>query len=113
MEGSEAIHQLGTVPGDPPTVGALHQALLADVDPSDLRYVADAAEAEAMVRRGEAQTAYLLPATTVGRIRDVVDAGRRLPEKSTYFWPKPRTGMVIRPLDLAERTMTGRPVPAS
>ncbi len=96
MEGSEAIHQLGTVAGDPPTVGALHQALLTGVDPSDVRYVADAAEAEAMVHRGDAQTAYLLPATTVGRIRDVVDAGRRLPEKSTYFWPKPRTGMVFR-----------------
>jgi uncharacterized protein (DUF1015 family) len=32
----------------------------------------------------------------VDRIRLVVDSGRRLPEKSTYFWPKPRTGMVFR-----------------
>jgi uncharacterized protein (DUF1015 family) len=96
MEGSEAIHSLGTVSGHPPTVGALQEQLLEGVDPADVQYVADAALAETMVRRGDAHTAYLLPATTVERIRAVVDSGRRLPEKSTYFWPKPRTGMVFR-----------------
>jgi uncharacterized protein (DUF1015 family) len=96
MEGPEAIHSLGTVSGHPPTVGALQEQLLAGVDPTHVRYVADAATAEAMVRGGDADTAYLLPATTVERIRGVVDGGRRLPEKSTYFWPKPRTGMVFR-----------------
>ena len=29
-----------------------------------------------------------------------VERGERLPQKSTYFWPKPRTGMVMMPLDL-------------
>jgi uncharacterized protein (DUF1015 family) len=96
MAGPEALHSLGTVSGYPPTVGALQEQLLAGVDPTDVRYVADAATAEAMVRGGEADTVYLLPATTVERIRGVVDSGRRLPEKSTYFWPKPRTGMVFR-----------------
>jgi uncharacterized protein (DUF1015 family) len=96
MEGSDAVHLLGTIPGEPPTVGALHSGLLAGVAAGTVRYVADAGEAEAMVRRGEGAAAYLLPATTVERIRGVVDSGRRLPEKSTYFWPKPRTGMVFR-----------------
>ena len=96
MEGSDAVHLLGTIEGEPPTVGALHTGLLASVDGANVRYVADAGEAEAMVRRGEGSAAYLLPATTVDRIRGVVDSGRRLPEKSTYFWPKPRTGMVFR-----------------
>ena len=32
-------------------------------------------------------------------IRAVIDRGDRLPRKSTYFWPKPLTGMVIRPLN--------------
>jgi uncharacterized protein (DUF1015 family) len=96
MDGSDAVHLLGTIAGEPPTVGALHAGLLAGVAADDVRYVADAGEAEAMVRRGEGTAAYLLPATTVDRIRGVVDSGRRLPEKSTYFWPKPRTGMVFR-----------------
>jgi uncharacterized protein (DUF1015 family) len=96
MDGSDAVHLVGTVAGEPPTVRALHAGLLADVDASTVRYVADAGEAEAMVRRGEGAAAYLLPATSVDRIRRVVDSGGRLPEKSTYFWPKPRTGMVFR-----------------
>jgi uncharacterized protein (DUF1015 family) len=96
MDGADAVHLLGTIAGEPPTVGALHAGLLAGVAGADVRYVADAGEAEAMVRRGEGAAAYLLPATTVERIREVVDSGRRLPEKSTYFWPKPRTGMVFR-----------------
>jgi uncharacterized protein (DUF1015 family) len=28
----------------------------------------------------------------------VIARGERLPQKSTYFWPKPRTGMVMMPL---------------
>ncbi len=96
MDGPDAVHLLGTISGEPPTVRALHASLLAGVDAGDLRYVADAGEAEAIVRRGEGAAAYLLPATTVDRIRRVVDSGGRLPEKSTYFWPKPRTGMVFR-----------------
>jgi len=29
----------------------------------------------------------------------VVNSGERMPPKSTYFWPKPKTGMALRPLD--------------
>jgi uncharacterized protein (DUF1015 family) len=35
----------------------------------------------------------------VADVRGVVARGERLPQKSTYFWPKPRTGLVLRPLD--------------
>ena len=56
-------------------------------------------EADAAVRRGEAVAAYLLPPTTLGRIMALVERGGRLPQKSTYFWPKPLTGMVMMPLD--------------
>jgi uncharacterized protein (DUF1015 family) len=35
----------------------------------------------------------------VDRIWDVVRGGGTLPQKSTFFWPKPRTGMVIRAFD--------------
>ena len=51
-------------------------------------------EAERAVGRS-----WFLPPTTPERIREVVEAGDRLPEKSTYFWPKPRTGMIMMPLD--------------
>jgi uncharacterized protein (DUF1015 family) len=29
----------------------------------------------------------------------VIARGERLPQKSTFFWPKPRTGLVLRPYD--------------
>ena len=56
-------------------------------------------EAEASVRAGEAAAAIFLPATSALRIREIVERGGRLPQKSTFFWPKPRAGLVIRPFD--------------
>ena len=56
--------------------------------------------------RARRVAAYFLPPTTPERIRAVVERGERLPQKSTYFWPKPRTGMVMMP---ARRPRTRRP----
>lgn len=81
----------------PPAVEALEPLLPHDED--SIRYVADPGEADASVRAGRAAGAWLLPPTTAARIRAAVDAGRRLPRKSTYFWPKPLTGFVLRPFD--------------
>ena len=90
--------------GEPPAVRALHDGLLdAIAPPGTLRFTPDAAEAVAAVERGEAVASYLLPPTTPDRIRKVVERGERLPQKSTYFWPKPRTGVVLMPLDAGVR----------
>jgi uncharacterized protein (DUF1015 family) len=94
------VHLVGRVDGEPPTVAALHRALLDDL-PGELRFVPDAALAEAAVRAGQADAALFLPPARVAHVRGVVARGGRLPQKSTYFWPKPRTGMVIRALDEA------------
>ena len=100
----EVEYRVRHVQGQPPTVRALHEDLLDTLAPRDsLRYVVDAGEADESVRRGEAVAAYLLPPTTPRRIRNVVERGERLPQKSTYFWPKPRTGMVMMPLGPAGR----------
>lgn len=86
--------------GEPPTVRTLHREVLDERVPGgSLRYLADAADVEAAVARGEAVAGFLLPPTTPDRIRGVVERGERLPQKSTFFWPKPRTGMVMMPLD--------------
>ncbi len=91
-------HRVAELAGDPPTVRALHEQVLAELG-DELSFTPDAVEAELAVRTGEASAAFLLPATTALRIRDVVARGDRLPQKSTYFYPKPRTGLVIRPLE--------------
>ncbi len=94
-ENGAVVHRVGALRGQPPTVCALHDQILGE---SRVRFLPDAASAEAAVLRGEAPAAFFLPSTKVDRIRSVIERGERLPQKSTYFWPKPRTGMVIRPI---------------
>lgn len=94
------VHLVGRLDGEPPTVSALHRTLLDDMPGlREIRFVPDAALAEAAVRRGDADLALFLPPAKVGNVRSVTEAGGLLPQKSTYFWPKPRTGLVIRPLE--------------
>jgi uncharacterized protein (DUF1015 family) len=59
--------------------------------------VAEAAEA---VRSGDAQAAFLLRPVTVPQIEEWAHQRRRMAPKTTYFSPKPRTGMVFRSLDI-------------
>jgi uncharacterized protein (DUF1015 family) len=99
LEDGLLVHRIAEVPGTPPAVCALHERVLGDID-EQLRFTPDAVEAEDAVRNRKAVAAFFLPPTDAARIRDVIDRGERLPRKSTFFWPKPRTGLVIRPLDL-------------
>lgn len=107
-------YRVRTLAGAAPAVAALHHEVLDRLAPDgSVRYVAYAAEADAAVRRGDAVAAYLLPPTTPDRIRDAVRRGERLPQKSTYFWPKPRTGMVMMPLERDRVRAGGLPDRAS
>jgi len=58
-------------------------------------YTSDAGEAVAAVQRGEADTAFLLDPTPVDAVLAVAEAGELMPQKSTYFAPKPATGLVF------------------
>jgi uncharacterized protein (DUF1015 family) len=98
--GEDLFHLVGRLEGEPPTVQALHRQLLDGNDAvREVRFVPDAVVAEDAVRSGEADLALFLPPARVSRIREVIERGDRLPQKSTYFWPKPRTGLVIRTLE--------------
>ncbi len=57
-------------------------------------------EALEALREGEGQAAFLLRPVTVKQIDEWANERRRMPPKTTYFSPKPRTGMVFRSLDL-------------
>jgi hypothetical protein len=68
--------------------------------PSDrLAYADDSGSAVRAVRTGEAQAAFFLRSTRVEQVCAVADARDRMPPKSTFFWPKPMTGLVIHPLE--------------
>ena len=58
-----------------------------------------ASDAAAEVRTGRADLAFLVAAAPFETVRAVAEAGEAMPQKSTFFVPKPITGMVIRPLD--------------
>ncbi len=59
-------------------------------------YSADAREAFRQVESGEAAAAFLLNPLSVESVVQAARAGARLPQKSTYFYPKVLTGLVIR-----------------
>jgi hypothetical protein len=99
LEDGSAVHRVARLDGTPPTVCALHDRILDRIPAAELRFEPDSVAAEAAVLAGTARIAYLLPPTRVERVWEVVRTSGRLPVKSTYFWPKPRTGMLIRPLD--------------
>ena len=61
-------------------------------------YTPRAEEAVALVDRGEAGAALLLRAPSIQQVRDVVERGETLPQKSTYFYPKLPSGLLFLPL---------------
>lgn len=63
-----------------------------------IRYTRDAQEALQAVQTGDAQATILLNATPVKQVRDVAKADDRMPQKSTYFYPKLISGLVMNPL---------------
>ncbi|GAC1484373.1 MAG: DUF1015 domain-containing protein [Candidatus Dormibacteria bacterium] len=56
-----------------------------------------------MVEAGQAQAAFLLRPPAVSDVLAVAEAGRVMPQKSTYFYPKPLSGIVFNPLDSSIR----------
>jgi uncharacterized protein (DUF1015 family) len=64
-----------------------------------LRYTRDPHEALGDVRDGRASVAFFLNPTPVQSVLAVADAGDLMPEKSTYFFPKPPAGVVMRDLE--------------
>ena len=67
---------------------------------SEIEYRSDALTVAAMVAKGAADVAVLLRPVSVDQIDTVAEAGLRMPQKTTFFQPKPLTGLVFRSLDL-------------
>ena len=63
-----------------------------------VRYVRGLETATDLVDSGEAGSAFLLRAPTVEQVQAVAAAGRVMPQKSTYFFPKLATGFLLNPL---------------
>jgi uncharacterized protein (DUF1015 family) len=64
-----------------------------------LSFTRDAHQAFSAVRSGDTSAAFFLNPTPIEGVLAVADAGDRMPEKSTYFYPKPPAGLVMRDLN--------------
>jgi uncharacterized protein (DUF1015 family) len=84
-------------------VAVLHQVVLSALglaaSPERLAFHEDARHVLDAVQSGEWDAGLLLNPTPVEQVLAVAEAGERMPEKSTYFYPKLATGLVMYPFD--------------
>jgi len=78
--------------------GLLDVQLVDTLGTAGISYTPDAAEALRRVRDGEAAVAYLMRATRIEDVFAAARRGERLPQKTTYFFPKLISGMLFQPL---------------
>ena len=65
---------------------------------SNIKYVRELSELYDMVAEGEAQMAFVMNPTRTDQVRAICEQGEKMPQKSTDFYPKMLTGLVINPL---------------
>jgi uncharacterized protein (DUF1015 family) len=65
--------------------------------PSGVTYTPRADEAIAAVDRGDAAAAFLLEPVTVEQVARFAHAGETMPQKSTFFYPKLTSGLLLHP----------------
>lgn len=93
-----------TSPRDRLDVSLLQQHVIATLCPTQqeqeaMLYSKDDHEALNWVRQGTGTAALLLNPTKVAEVKAVASAGERMPHKSTYFFPKPLTGLVMNVME--------------
>jgi uncharacterized protein (DUF1015 family) len=80
----------------------IDSAVLADalsaLPPHEVAYQHGIAQTVTAVREGRADAAVLLRPVSVAQIQHVAHAREKMQPKSTFFWPKLRTGIVFRSL---------------
>jgi uncharacterized protein (DUF1015 family) len=76
----------------------LHITPEAQEQQTNLKYVKNFDEPFSLVQTGKFQLAFLMNATRMVQVRDVANAGEKMPQKSTYFYPKLLSGLVINPI---------------
>jgi uncharacterized protein (DUF1015 family) len=81
-------------------VSVLHSSVFDKIlgikaEEGDVVYVKDPEDAENIVKSGEGKAAFFLNPTKIGQLKAVAEDGEMMPQKSTYFYPKLLTGLVI------------------
>jgi uncharacterized protein (DUF1015 family) len=64
----------------------------------EMHYAREEGKVLELVQTGQYQLAFFLRPTEVSQVVEVATLRRRMPPKSTYFYPKPLTGLIINKL---------------
>ncbi len=70
-----------------------------DKEKKHILFTPDAVDAWEGVQEGRYRMAFLVNPTRVEEVKAIAGAGGRMPQKSTYFYPKPLCGLVMNKLD--------------
>ena len=76
-------------------VSALHYLLMPNIDASEFTYVKNDKEAAALAKK-TGKIAVMVPATPVESLKAISLNNEMMPQKSTYFYPKLASGVVIK-----------------
>ncbi len=74
--------------------------VIAELPDHELEYLNSWQDGVRAIRRRQGPGGAAAAPGSVNEIAEWAHAGRRMPPKTTYFHPKPATGMVFRPLDV-------------
>lgn len=89
-------------------VAILHSLIIEKLEPltsylfsleNNVSYLRNLEEALEKVEKGEQQIVFLLKPVSLDQIREIVENGELMPQKSTDFFPKLKSGLVMNPLD--------------
>jgi uncharacterized protein (DUF1015 family) len=67
-----------------------------------IEYRHDSLESLNLVEKGKSQICFILNSTPIDQVRQIAEASLVMPRKSTYFYPKTLTGLVMNRLNLDE-----------
>ena len=68
-----------------------------------IRYSQDEEAVLQALEKEDFQAAFILNATKTEEIQTIVAAGEKMPQKSTYFYPKLSSGLIVNKIDPEEQ----------
>jgi uncharacterized protein (DUF1015 family) len=74
-------------------------------DQDTFKYSSKISEVVTAVTRREARLAFILNPTRIEQVQEVASAGLTMPRKSTYFYPKVMTGLIMNPINPEEEIL--------
>jgi uncharacterized protein (DUF1015 family) len=72
-------------------------------DGSSIHYTQDEETALQRLEKEDFQAAFILTATKAEEILAIVSTGEKMPQKSTYFYPKLPSGLIVNKIDVEEQ----------